>query len=148
MTRARRPDSPVLSRSMSLQDRSSEPSIGTMSCPLQEGPSSSLAATGGDVAGGADRDLRSPEIGEKNMPRLLIGLYLVEDVVHERGHRQRSVAHVRARDQVVHRQQCQDQSGVPGHPAAGPETQTPRRTSWLWRASHAVFLVPFPSCCT
>lgn len=45
---------------------------------------------------------------------------LVEEVVHEGRHRQRPVAHARARDQIVHRERGRHIPGVALHPAWRP----------------------------
>jgi hypothetical protein len=70
------------------------------------------SSDGGDVAGGAGRELAVG--GDRREERALVldRLDLPEHVVHERGHRQRPVAHARARDQVVHRQRRRDQPGA------------------------------------
>src|SRR5260370_41289999 len=59
-------------------------------------------------------------IGTKNMPWFLIGSTWRRMLSMNEGIVSAPVAHARARDQVVHRQQRRDQPGVPGHrrPAA------------------------------
>jgi hypothetical protein len=63
-----------------------------------------LGGDGGNVAGGAGRELTVPGDRREEYALLLDRLSLAKDVIHERGHRQCPVAHPRARDQVVHRQ--------------------------------------------
>jgi hypothetical protein len=70
------------------------------------------SSDGGDVAGGAGRELAVG--GDRREERALVldRLDLPEHVVHERGHRQRPEAHARARDQVVHGQRRRHQPGI------------------------------------
>src|SRR5664280_36618 len=80
---------------------------------------------GGDVAGGAGRKLAVPGDRREEHALALDRLDLVEDVVHERGHRQRPVAHARARDQVVQRQRRRHQPSFVCYPAAQGRAETP-----------------------